>query len=144
MEPEQVVAFSLTTVFGIVTVLALIVAVKSRRTKKPSWSIRSVNLIYGTPAPSDALEILYGGVRVNNLTVSKILFWNKGSDTIRGDDLVPLDPLRIQANEGTVLLRTNLLATTCEPGNLNIHVEGDQESATLAPDFVAAGSGPFS
>jgi hypothetical protein len=54
------------------------------------------------------LVVTYGGEQVNSLAVSRIVFWNGGTETIREDDLGTLDPLRVAAVEGVTVLNVSV------------------------------------
>ena len=56
----------------------------SIRTKQPSWAINSNNLISGFSAKLPDLDIKYLGKGIENLTISKVMFWNAGNQTIEG------------------------------------------------------------
>jgi hypothetical protein len=85
------------------------------RLKEPCWAIRSNNLVAGFTATYPLLEIRYKDAKVENLTVSKVLFWNHGADTIHVKDIAEADPLRLVGVAGTKILDVNLLATNSEP-----------------------------
>jgi hypothetical protein len=71
-----------------------------RRVKDLRWTVRSVNIIQGYRSKVEDLHVSYRGVDVENLTVSKILVWNEGRETIDRDDIAPADPLRVATRDG--------------------------------------------
>ena len=66
----------------ILAVVGIVLTVRSRRVKRLSWAIRSNNLISGFSTRFPSLEVSYARHKAENLTVSKILFWNDGTETI--------------------------------------------------------------
>jgi len=97
----------------ILAILSLILAYifyrKSLKLKEPCWSMASQVLIQDKISKLDNLEILYNHVKVENITVSRILFWNRGSEAIRGEDLNTDNPLRIQGDRDTKLLSVEIV-----------------------------------
>lgn len=68
---------------------------KSIRVKEPVYSIKTNNLITGSKSKYDNLRVLYFKKEVENFTVSKILFFNRGGETITRKDLETSYLLRI-------------------------------------------------
>jgi hypothetical protein len=57
-----------------------------KRRRELCWSIDSTNLIKGYSSLFEKLEIQYEGQKIENPTVSKIVFWNNGNETIDRTD----------------------------------------------------------
>ena len=71
------------TVVGILGIVAGYIFYRlSIRTKEPYWSIVSNNLIQDNITQLNDLEVKYKRQKVETVTVSKILLWNKGGETI--------------------------------------------------------------
>jgi hypothetical protein len=68
---------------------------KSVRIKEPVYSIKSNNVISGSQSKYERLRVLYEDTEIENFTVSKILFFNQGSETITRQDIETSSPLRI-------------------------------------------------
>ena len=58
-----------------------------KRRRELCWSEDSTNLIKGYSSLFEKLEIQYEGQKIENLTVSKIAFWNNGNETIDHTDI---------------------------------------------------------
>ena len=69
------------------------------RLKKPSWDIRSNNLIKDFSSSITDLDILYKSQKVQNITISRVIFWNDGKDTINRDDIASTHQLKITATD---------------------------------------------
>src|ERR1051325_1942562 len=76
----------------------------SIRTKQPYWAIKSTNMVQGFSRQLPSLNIRYGDSEVENLTVSKVMFWNAGNQTLDGQDISRVDPLRIEPVGSTKML----------------------------------------
>ncbi len=83
---------------------------KGLRVREPTISIKTNNLIQDHVSQIDGLEILYKGQLVRNLSVSKIIFWNNGSETIDKEDIVQANPLRIVGKDGVSILDAKIVA----------------------------------
>ena len=107
-----------------------------RRAKEPCWSIRSNNLIQNFGARLVGLKIQFGDQDVQNLTVSRILFWNAGGDTIRKSDIADANPLQIVACDGVALLEAQVLATSSQSNKVSCVPQSDKKSAILQFDYL--------
>lgn len=103
-------------IFGILGVALAIVGLiasfyfyrKSIRIKEPVYSIKSNNVISDYSSTYQNLTVSYKNERVENFTVSKVLFFNKGAETLNRDDIATMNRLRILANQGIILDTTVL------------------------------------
>jgi hypothetical protein len=67
------------------------------------------------------LAISYRGEPVKNLTVSKVFFWNRGADTMDGDDISDRDSLRVLSKDVDVkLLDAHVLQTNSAPSGFSV------------------------
>ena len=67
--------------------LAIYFYFKSKKVKLPIYSQWSINIINVLEKKFESLEMMYSGLQIDNLTVTKILFWNGGNDTINDQDI---------------------------------------------------------
>src|SRR6266545_2886551 len=111
---------SIDTILGIVgTVLGVIGLItgyyfyrKSLRNKEPYVSFKENNLIQGYISKFEGLEVLYRGHKVETLTVSKIIFWNGGAETIHRSDITTTDPIRVVGtNDDVKILDVKIVAS---------------------------------
>jgi hypothetical protein len=82
---------------------------KTLRRKTPRWAMVTNTLISGYSAKFTELQVLYKGDAVENLSVTKALFWNAGAETIEGGDIASGDPLRIETIDDIRILDAVLL-----------------------------------
>lgn len=114
---------------------------KARRVKEPAWAIRTTNLMRGYIAKLPDLDVLYDGQIVERLSISRILFWNRGADTIRRADIAAADPLRIQAVEDATILDVEVLQTNSIASQLSATLATDKKSAPVDFEFLDQGQG---
>ncbi len=100
--------------------------VKSIRKREPTFSIRSINLVLEKINKIDGLEISFQEEKIDNLSVSKIAFYNNGKETIRRDDIAPKDPIRIIIDNKYKILDADILFQKKQANNFEIKNDGKQ------------------
>ena len=76
-------------------VLAIVFYVKAKKERIPCYERSSRTLIEGVDKTLDGLQLHYRGQPQSRITVTKIVFWNEGRETIDKSDLVNADPIRV-------------------------------------------------
>jgi hypothetical protein len=76
-------------------VLAAVFYVKAKKERVPCYERSSKTLIEGVDKTLDGLQLHYRGQPQSRITVTKIVFWNEGRETIDKSDLVIADPIRV-------------------------------------------------
>jgi hypothetical protein len=84
-------------------VLAVIFYVKSRRVSKVRYDCTGRFLVEGLSGALDGIEVRYKGSSQERITVSRFVFWNAGTETIRSADFTD-DILRIECKQGITIL----------------------------------------
>jgi hypothetical protein len=101
------VVFILLTLVSII--LTIIFYTKSRKFKKPFYTIRNFNLIREKVQKIDSVTILYQNKKIENLSVAKIAIWNAGRDTINKSDIADNDKLRLEIKDNHAILDAKIL-----------------------------------
>jgi hypothetical protein len=109
------------------------------RRKEPCWAVRTIRLIQDSVSKVEGLTVAYEGTTVNNVSVSRVLLWNKGRETIRKEDISTVDPLRLRVVRGR-LLKITLLEANKE-ANMFEALVGEDEQACISFDYVDQGQG---
>lgn len=76
-------------------VLAIVFYVKSKKDRLPCYEVSGNTLIEGVDKALDGLQLQYKGKQQNRITVTKIVLWNDGRETIDKNNIVPTDPVRV-------------------------------------------------
>lgn len=78
---------------------------RSIRAKEPVYSIKSNNLISDSRFTLEKLNITYGSgkQKIQNLTVSKVLFYNRGAETINRADIETKNRVSISPRNSEIL-----------------------------------------
>ena len=83
-------------------ITAIVIAVfayrKGRKVKKPRYYVKSHNLFTDFSSKITKLTMLYSDTPIEQLTASKIAFWNDGTETIDKVDIVDTESLRIEGH----------------------------------------------
>jgi hypothetical protein len=124
----------------LVGIIAIILAViffrRGQRTKKPTFYIRSSNLIADFSSKLAKLQILYSSKGIESLTVSKIAFWNDGAQTIDSRDVAQADPLRIVLKEGYEILDVSVISIKNEANRFDVVQLEEGSSVKISFDYL--------
>lgn len=133
------------TVGVVIGVLSLVVSYvfyrKSLRLKEPCWWITNTFLVRDYSATLPDLEVRYGKEAIKNLTISRIMFWNKGRDTIERSDIAPSDPVRVAVFGDATVLSSGMIASNYEANQCKIALSPDRRAVNIEFDFLDDGNG---
>lgn len=119
----------LNLIFLILAILGIVVSiylyVKSKRKKMPLYSKRSINVISDKFNNFANVDVSYQGKKINNLTVTKIVVWNNGNETINFLDLAATDKLRIETHEFITLFSAEVIYQTNSTNNFKAKIENN-------------------
>lgn len=82
---------------------------KSKKSKKPTYALRTFNLIKEKINKIDSVEIQYHNNRIDNLSISKLAIWNNGKETISSTDVSQNDPFLISIEKDFSILDCDIL-----------------------------------
>jgi hypothetical protein len=108
----------------------------SRRSKEPCWAIRSNNIIEGYSDKYDNLKILFKNESIKNLTISKVLFWNNGVETIDRPDIETANKLRIECISDAEILDVKILVSNHSSNQFEVIVSDDKKCAYIQFDYL--------
>jgi hypothetical protein len=116
---------------------------RSRRGGRIAYQQESFGVVGGERSVfSDEVSIFYQGHEVPRLTSSAIYVWNSGRRTIRGEDIVERDPLRIAIGDNKRILNANVAAATRDVIDFRATVDRHNPGgALLSFDFMDPGDG---
>ena len=122
-------------------ILMIIFYYRSKKIKKPLYSIMNINLIRNFDSKISSLKISLGEESIENLSISKIAFWNGGRETIRRNDIADRDPLIISLNEPYKIFDTKVLVANNPANNISISRAGDERSVLINFEYLDANEG---
>jgi hypothetical protein len=129
-------------VIAIVGTLAGVIGVyfgsKGWKRKKPRYIICSNNIFSGLEHTIPDVEVKFPGYGplVKALTVTKIAFWNAGTDTIKKQDVVKDDPISIQAKAGIVFLSASVSEIVSPLNKIDCKVSPDRSLVTITFEYL--------
>lgn len=126
-------------VIGIVT--GYIFYVKGKRIKEASWSIDGSNLIKGYSSLFEDLEIKYKGTNIENLTVSRLVFWNNGNEVIDSTDIQTAIPVSIRVFDQVEILDVKVLKESNPANCLTVSLLENKKAALLFFDYLNPNQG---
>lgn len=71
--------------------------------------------------PSEVV-MTFEGEKVERLSKSTIIFWNAGTDVLRGEDIVESDPIRIGFEPTARILSHKVCGSTKDTNQINVHL----------------------
>ncbi len=117
--PWMALFIFVTALLGIV--LTIIFGLKSLKRKYPRIEMKSSNLIDHFISKYKGLKIKLNDHDCENMTVTKIAFWNKGRDTINNSDITTIDKLIIKTNDGVKMFAAEIIKTVNKANNFKIY-----------------------
>jgi cell division protein FtsW (lipid II flippase) len=132
----------LSVIVAVVSVaVSVIIYLKSKREKVPKYSIKSYNIIKDFVNIFEALEVSYAGQTIKNLTVSKIVFWNAGRETIDKDDIVAADPITISTKGDYKILDQKIISINNETNKFSVKKSDGHSKVELEFEYVDKNDG---
>ncbi len=129
--------------FLVLAVLSIIISIylfkKSRKIKKPLFDKRSINVISEKIKNIGDIQVNYKGENIDNLTVTKVAFWNGGNDTLNETDQAPTDKLRIELDNDFKILEAEVIFQSNKTNNITI--ENLTNKIPIAFDYLDANQG---
>ena len=107
-------------------VLAVIFYIRSQKYKIPCFEEKSYTIIEGLQKSLEGLEVHYKSTVQERITVTKVIFWNDGKETIDKADTVEKDPLRIDVPSSIDVLDIQVIDVSSDSNSVDI---GDAFSA---------------
>lgn len=137
-DPWVIVTLAVVTVITLpLGIWGLLVTIKGYKVKRPCYMLHSINVITGEKGSFNELTIHWRGHgdHIQNLTVTKIVFWNRGRETINGGDIVDAAPLLVKVREGCVVLDPKIIFAE-EKNAVRIHLAPDKQSVSITFDYL--------
>jgi hypothetical protein len=142
---------SIDTILGIVGLVLAVIGLltgyifyrKGIKTKELCYDEKAVNLINGYSTQFEDLKIKFKEKDIENLSVSKILFWNNGSETIDKTDTLEDFPITICANteKGLEILDAKVLETNNIASNFSAVVLNGGRYVVLSFEYLDSQDG---
>ena len=106
------------------------------RKKEPVYSIRSFNLISDYVSKYQYLSVKYKTNKVERLTVSKLVFFNRGDETISKQDIDTVNHLAVVGDNGSVLLDAKVLQANNASNNFKLDVDSEPHEKNSTGNYL--------
>lgn len=133
------ILFLILSIFGIV--LTIYTFRISLIQKKPIYDIESNKLFENKLKEISELKTFFNNEEINSLTSTKIAFWNGGYQVINKSDIAEKNPIMISADNGSKILKINLLYITSEVNNIELLKQEQNKNYLLQFDYLAKNEG---
>jgi predicted ATP-dependent endonuclease of OLD family len=125
----------------IIGVIGVLYTIVSKKEKSPCYDITSNNIIRDFMGVFKQLEINYSNQEIKNFTVTKIVFWNKGRETIDKEDVVNADPISIHIKDGYNILDHDIIGKNEKTNNFSLSESSDKSSINIDFDYIDKNNG---
>jgi hypothetical protein len=112
-----------------------------KRERRPYYFLKSNNIVKKAHEMIPGLKLHFAGYGEDlfDFTVTKLVFWNKGRETIRKEDVASADPIKVNANDGALILSASILFQSNAANQFRCVVNKEKSAATLAFDYLDHG-----
>lgn len=108
---------------AIIGVLGLVYAWIVQPRKRLTYSKTGIRLIgLSDSALPESIKVLHGGKEVTTLTLSDVLIWNSGNQTILPTEVVDTNRLRVEVSDGAKILEVQEASATRKDISLNVEI----------------------
>jgi len=109
---------------------------KGKKSRIPTYVIRTINLVQENVKKINTVEILYSKKKVQNLSISKIAFWNDGREPIKYKDDVPQkDTVRLVIENEYKFLDAKIIYQKNPANNFHIKISNDKKKINIYFDY---------
>ena len=108
---------------------------KSKKIRMPIYVLRTVNLVRENVQKIDTVNILYSGNKVNNLSITKMAFWNDGKETINNSDVAQNNPIRLTIDKGCIFLDAEIIYQKNPSNGFDILISNDNKYIDITFDY---------
>lgn len=108
---------------------------KSKKNKDLRYILKTYNLIKDHSSKFSNLSIKYNGADVKNFTVTKVIFWNNGKETIDGKEITVKEPLKLKIRENHRILDANVIQSNNPASQVTIS-EIKDDYLTIQFDYL--------
>lgn len=114
---------------------------KSLKLKEPCVSIKSFNIVDENVTSFDGLDVFYLGEKIKTMTISDVLFWNKGAGTVHRQDIAENDLIRISSKENCSILRANIITTNNFASGFSCLLDENKFDVIIDFDYIDQNQG---
>lgn len=141
MSVETIVNYTIGVLSLLLAFVSIYLTIKSNKKKEPVYSIKGNNVISGYSSIYENLTVAYKGEKVENFTVSKVLIYNRGAETITKEDITTRNQLRLIALNNWKILDASILQFNNSSNKLEIDLDRAESSVRISFDYLDQNQG---
>jgi hypothetical protein len=119
---SSVVEFALTILFGAFTVYSVFIG---KKIKELAWFRTTLEVVKSGCRVLPDLNVLYKGMPLENMTISKYAIWNSGNEVLNWTDIAEACPLQIVCNDNVKILDIRIISQSDETNKFKIKVKNE-------------------
>jgi hypothetical protein len=110
---------------------------KGMKIKDPAYSIKSYNVIAGYSSKYKNLTVSYKKEKIENFTISKILFYNRGAETITRQDIATLNQIKVITNLASAsIIDASVIQVNNPSSDFNISLDKTNSIVNINFDYL--------
>lgn len=117
-------------------ILAVVFYLKSRKIKSIKHYFKSDLLIDDFIQKIEGLTIKFSDKSINRLMVTKIAFWNNGSETINFEDIPNNDKFSISIKDNFNILDVTIINILNKANNIDFLLSDDGKEISISFDYI--------
>ena len=140
--PWLIVLGSVASIISLVSLpLSFYFYVRSFRLRLPRYALRSTSVITGTKERFPTLKITFEGHEedLQNLTVTKVAFWNQGEEAIRKADVS--SPVTIHLKDGFKIIDASIIQNKGGNNEVTITTTANKKSIPISFKYLDKNEG---
>lgn len=112
-----------------------------RSNKVARYAIWSVSIAKADLSKIPGLALLFNGEHIDTLTLTRVVFWNGGQPSIKKEEIVPGDPVRIVCNGTGQLLGAEVVVHNNKASEFESILRPDKSAADLTWRYLNRNQG---
>lgn len=110
---------------------------RSKKNRDPIYRCKTTQLIQrNTVSQIGNLEVYFDSIKLDALSITKIVLWNAGKDIISSSDVSDKDKVRIEIDKEYDILSCGVVKQTKEANNFDVEIAGDKKSVVITFDYM--------
>ncbi len=127
-------------ILSICTILSLLFCVIGKTKKEISFAKSSYSIVKNGANKISKLELYFNKAQIEDVTITKFAIWNSGNTTIKKDDIVRKEPLRVISKGSANILEVSILVENDTSNEFDVNLV-NQKTAEIYFDYVDKGNG---
>jgi len=111
------------------------------RDKEPVYYQKSKNLVEESSQKIEQIKTTYKGINLSNLSLSEIIFWNNGRQTIQKSDLDTANHLRVITHKNNKILEAKILYSNNLSNQFTINLSENYDYINFSFDYLDKNQG---